>query len=100
MSAYVIANVRITDPDRYSEYVKLTPGSIATFGGRFIVRAGRAETLEGQVQANRVVILEFDSYELAKDWYESDGYRSARALRQSAAVSSLILVDGVKGTPA
>ena len=96
MSAYVIANIRITHPERYAEYVKLTPGSIAPFGGRFIVRGGRAETLEGEVAANRIVILEFGSYEKAKDWYESEGYRAARALRQSAAVSSLMLVDGIK----
>jgi len=97
MSAYVIANVKITDPTRYAEYVKLTPASIAPFGGRFIARGGRAEKLEGATEANRVVILEFDNYEHAKDWYESEGYRVAKSLRQSASVSSLILVDGVKG---
>ncbi len=97
MSAYVIANVKITNPTRYAEYVKLTPPSVVPFGGRFIARGGRAENLEGATEANRVVILEFDSYERAKDWYESEGYRVAKALRQSASVSSLILVDGVKG---
>lgn len=97
MSAYVIANVKITDPTRYAEYVKLTPASIAPYGGRFIARGGRAENLEGATEANRIVILEFDEYERAKDWYESEGYRVAKALRQSASVSSLILVDGVRG---
>jgi uncharacterized protein (DUF1330 family) len=96
MSAYVIANVKITDPTRYAEYVKLPPASIAPYGGRFIARGGRAEKLEGAPEANRVVILEFDNYERAKDWYESEGYRVAKALRQSASVSSLILVDGMK----
>ncbi len=96
MSAYVIANIRITDPERYAEYIKLTPGSVAPFGGRFIVRGGRAENLEGDIQANRIVILEFERYEKAKAWYESEGYRAAKALRQSAAVSSLILVDGIQ----
>ncbi|MEX2150609.1 MAG: DUF1330 domain-containing protein [Steroidobacteraceae bacterium] len=97
MSAYVIANVKVTDPTRYAEYVKLTPPSIVPFGGRFLARGGPAENLEGATEANRVVILEFDSYERARDWYESEGYRVAKALRQSASVSSLILVDGVKG---
>jgi uncharacterized protein (DUF1330 family) len=96
MSAYVIANIRITDPERYAEYVKLTPGSVAPFGGRFIVRGGRAENLEGEIPPNRIVILEFDSYEMAKNWYQSEGYRAARALRQSASISSLILVDGIQ----
>lgn len=94
MSAYVIANVRITNPERYAQYVQLTPVSILPFGGRFIVRGGRAEKLEGAIEANRIVIIEFDSYERAKDWYESEGYRHAKELRQSASVSSLILVEG------
>ena len=95
MSAYVIANVKITNPERYAQYIQLTPASILPFGGRFIVRAGRALKLEGTIEANRIVIIEFDSYERAKDWYESEGYRHAKELRQSASVSSLILVDGV-----
>ena len=95
MPAYVIAQVEIRDPERYKEYVKLTPATIAAFGGRFIVRGGKAERLEGHLPANRIVILEFDSYERAKDWYESDAYQGPKALRQSASVASLILVEGV-----
>ena len=97
MSAYVIANVKVTDPTRYAEYVKLTPPSVVPYGGSFRARGGRAENLEGETEANRIVILEFDSYERARDWYESEGYRAAKALRQSASVSSLIIVDGVSG---
>ena len=95
MSAYVIAQVKIKDPERYAQYVQLTPASILPYGGRFIVRGGRAEKLEGAIEVNRIVILEFDGYERAKDWYESEGYRHAKELRQSASVSSLILVEGV-----
>ncbi len=95
MSAYVIANIEIQDPAHYAEYVKLTPGTVAPFGGRFIVRGGRAEALEGEIPARRIVILEFDSYEKAKAWYESENYRAAKSIRQSAAISSLILVEGV-----
>lgn len=96
MTAYVIANIDVKDPARYAEYIKLTPGSIAPFGGRFIVRGGHAEKLEGDIPANRIVVLEFDSYEMAKAWYESEIYRAAKAVRQSASVGSLILVEGVK----
>lgn len=96
MSAYVIANVDIRDPVRYAEYVKLTPATVALFGGRFIARGGKAERLEGDTAANRVVLLEFDTYEQAKAWYDSESYRDIRAVRQSASVGSLILVDGVK----
>lgn len=96
MSAYVIANVDVRDPARYAEYVKLTPVTVAPFGGRFIARGGKSERLEGDTAANRVVILEFDTYEQAKAWYDSESYRAARAVRQSASVGSLILVDGIK----
>lgn len=96
MSAYVIANIDVRDPARYADYVKLTPATIAPFGGRFIARGGKSERLEGDTAANRIVILEFDTYEQAKAWYDSEGYRAARAVRQSAAAGSLILVDGIK----
>ncbi|MGH7946546.1 MAG: DUF1330 domain-containing protein [Opitutaceae bacterium] len=94
MSAYVIANVDVRDPARYAEYIKLTPDTVAPFGGRFIVRGGRAEKLEGDIPANRIVVLKFDTYEQAKAWYESENYRAARAVRQSASIASLILVAG------
>ena len=96
MSAYVIANVDIRDPATYAEYIKLTPVTIASFGGRFIARGGKSERLEGEMPANRIVILKFDTYEQAKAWYDSEGYRAARAVRQSASIGTLILVDGVK----
>ncbi|MGH8196758.1 MAG: DUF1330 domain-containing protein [Steroidobacteraceae bacterium] len=96
MAAYVIANVEVRDPARYAEYIKLTPATVAPFGGRFIVRGGRAEKLEGDVAVNRIVVLEFDNYEKAKAWYESEGYRVAKAVRQSASVASLILVEGTQ----
>jgi uncharacterized protein (DUF1330 family) len=94
MKAYVIANIDVQDPSRYGEYIKLTPGTIAPFGGRFIARGGRSERLEGNTPAHRIVVLEFPSYEQAKAWYDSDGYRVAMAIRQSASTGSLILVEG------
>lgn len=94
MSAYVIANVDVRDPSRYAEYIKLSPGTVAAFGGRFIARGGRSETLEGDAPAKRLVILEFESYEKAKAWYDSEDYRVARAIRQSASTGSFLLVEG------
>jgi uncharacterized protein (DUF1330 family) len=96
MKGYVIAQVEVQDPARYADYVKLTPGTIAPFGGRFIVRGGRAERLEGDIPVNRVVILEFPSYDHAQAWYESEGYRVAMAIRRSASKGTLILVEGVE----
>ncbi|HWN05796.1 MAG TPA: DUF1330 domain-containing protein [Steroidobacteraceae bacterium] len=94
MKAYVIAQIDVQDPVRYADYVKLTPGTIEQFGGRFIARGGRAEKLEGDIAVNRVVVLEFPSYQQAKAWYESDGYRVAMAIRRSSSKGSLILVEG------
>lgn len=96
MKAYVIANIHVMNPERYRDYIKLTPGSIAPFGGRFIARGGRSEKLEGEMPANRMVMIEFPSYEKAKAWYDSAEYRKALAIRQSASTGTLILVEGVE----
>lgn len=95
MSAYVVAQIEITDPDRYAQYVKQVPATIARYGGRYLARGGKAEALEGWLAGKRIAIVEFDSYERAKDWYESDDYRGPKALRQGASISSLVLVDGI-----
>lgn len=95
MKAYIIVDVNITDPARYEDYKKLTPGSLVPFGGRFIVRGGEAETLEGSWKPGRVVVVEFPSLEKAKAWWSSDGYAPAKALRQSASVTQMILVEAV-----
>ncbi len=96
MSAYIIANVNVLDPATYKEYVKQSPATISAYGGRFLARAGKAEALEGDVTPNRVVVLEFPSYERAREWWDSEMYRMPKALRQSASKASFILVDGVR----
>jgi uncharacterized protein (DUF1330 family) len=95
MKSYVIVNVAIHDPERYKEYIKAATPTVAAHGGRYIVRGGRAEKLEGDVSVNRIVVLEFPSYQQAKNWYESAEYRAALAIRQSCASGALILAEGV-----
>ena len=94
MKAYVIVDVRITDPEKYEAYKKLTPGSLVPFEGKFIVRGGDTETLEGSWKPGRIVILEFPSLNQARAWWSSEGYAPAKALRQSASVTQMILVEG------
>lgn len=94
MKAYVIVDVRITDPEKYDAYKKLTPGSLVPFEGKFIVRGGETETLEGSWKPGRIVILEFPSLEKARAWWSSEGYAPAKALRQSASETDMILVEG------
>lgn len=94
MSAYIIVDVKVTDPARYEEYKKLTPGSLAPYQGKFIVRGGATETLEGDWNPGRIVVVEFPSSERAKAWWSSDGYAPAKAIRQAASITRMILVEG------
>jgi uncharacterized protein (DUF1330 family) len=95
MAGYVIAEVDITDPQGFEEYRKMVPSTIEAYGGRFVVRGGKTETLEGQWQPKRLVIIQFDSVERAKQWWASEEYRDAKALRQRTAVTNLVIVEGV-----
>lgn len=98
MAAYIIGRVKVTDWPRYSEYMKLTPGVIAQYGGRFIARGGESMTLEGQEETDRVVILEFPTFEAAKQFFHSEEYQRARTLREGAAVAQFFAIDGVPMT--
>jgi uncharacterized protein (DUF1330 family) len=95
MPAYLIANVDVKDAAAYEKYRELAPATIEQFGGRFLARGGQVESLEGDWAAKRLVIIEFPSMDRAKAWWSSDEYGPAKALRQSVAVSSLTLVDGI-----
>jgi uncharacterized protein (DUF1330 family) len=95
MPAYVIAEVTVTDPATMEEYRKRVPATLAPFGGRFIVRGGAHQTVEGDWKPNRLVILEFPSMEHAHRWYDSDEYREPKAMRLRAGRTNVVLVDGV-----
>ena len=94
MPAYVIARVEVTDWDKYNEYLKVGPGTLAQYGGRFIARAGEVVTLEGPEETRRMVILEFPSMAQAKAWYNSKEYQEAKKLRAGASIGSLVAIDG------
>jgi len=95
LAAYVIANITIEDPVRYEDYKRMVPGSLAPFGGRFIVRGGNVEALEGSWHPERLVIIEFPSVERARAWWNSREYAEARALRQATSTGTLLLLEGV-----
>ncbi len=95
MSAYIIVEVDIKDHVRYEDYKRLTPASIAAYGGRFIVRGGKAELIEGDQEPKRIVVLEFENTERAKAWWNSPEYSEAKNLRYATAESRMILVEGV-----
>ena len=96
MTAYVIANVKVSDPERYKGYTALSPGAVAAAGGRFIVRGGAVEVLEGNWQPGRLVILEFETMAAARAFYDSALYRQAREARAGATESfDMVCVEGV-----
>ncbi len=95
MSAYVMVEIEIHDQVRYKEYVAMVQPTIDAYGGRFIVRGGSAENLEGDWEPKRIVVLEFESVERAKAWWASDEYGPAKELRQSASTARMIVVEGV-----
>ena len=97
MSAYVVVQVDIKDPERFEDYRAMVPASLAAYGGRYVVRGGALETLEGSWQPSRMVIIEFDSVEQAKRWWDSDEYREARDLRQATADTQMIVIEGYQG---
>ena len=88
MTAYLIADIEITDPEGYQEYRRLVPQSVAAFGGRFLARGGRTEALEGNWQPKRLVVIEFPSMEKLEAWYRSPEYAPALALRMRCAASA------------
>lgn len=97
MAAYVIGEIEVTDPQVYEEYRRQVPAVVAQYGGRFIVRGGAVEPLEGGWSPKRLVALEFPSMEQARKWYHSPEYTPLIALRQKASRGRLVLVEGPSG---
>jgi uncharacterized protein (DUF1330 family) len=95
MAAYLIVEIEVTDPVRYEDYKKMAETSVAAFGGRYVVRGGLVDTLEGDWHPARLVMLEFPSAERAREWWSSELYRPGKELRQATARSRMILVRGV-----
>lgn len=96
MAAYMIARINVTDWDRYKEYMKVTPGIITKYEGRFIVRGGETVTLEGPEEKWRIVIIEFPDLQKAKSFYNSADYTEARKIREGAALTQFVAVDGLE----
>ena len=95
MSAYLIADITVTDQERYEDYKILAPPAISAYGGKYVACSGKAENLEGDWEPDRIVILEFESMERAKQFIESTEYREARTLRHKTAKSKMIVVEGL-----
>jgi uncharacterized protein (DUF1330 family) len=97
MAAYVIGEIEVTEPQGYEEYRRQVLPVVTKYGGRFIVRGGKAEALEGTAPGQRLVVLEFPSMEQARKWYHSTEYAPLIALRQKHSRGRLVLVEGIAG---
>ena len=95
MAAYVVYQGEVLDPERYDEYKTKGAASILAAGGRYLVRGGDVEVLEGEPPAGRTVVLEFPTMQAAIDWYRSDEYTEIRKIREGAARARMYVVDGV-----
>ena len=95
MAGYVIADIEITDSALYEEYRKVSGATIAKYGGRYLAPGGsKFERLEGDWTPKRLVVVQFESAERAKEWWASEEYREAKQLRQRSAKTNLVVVEG------
>ena len=95
MAGLIIVDIEVTDPVRYEEYKRLASAAIAAHGGRYLVRGGRSEVLDGEWTPRRLVVLEFDSVQQAKAWRASPEYAEAKKVRETCARANMIVVEGV-----
>jgi uncharacterized protein (DUF1330 family) len=98
--AYVVLDVTVTDPEIYARYRDLGPPTVAAYGGKYLVRGGAIESLEGSWSPARFVILEFPTKERARAWWSSAEYAPAKALRQAGTRTEMLLLEGVPTEPA
>ena len=99
MAAYFIANITVTNPEGYTRYIERAPATIAAHGGRYLVRGGAHETVEGAWTPDRVVVLEFKDRETALAWYNSKEYQAILPDRTANTTGSAILIEGVAPPP-
>ena len=95
MTAYVIVDINVTDPIRYEEYKELAAPTVELYGGKYIARGGKTEALEGDWSPTRLVILQFDNMDQARNWVNSTEYSEARALRHQTAISNMVVIEGL-----
>ena len=95
MPAYVVVDVVVRDRDAYERYKQMAAPTVSAYGGRYVVRGGSTQTLEGSWAPSRLVILEFPTAEAGRAWWNSPEYQPAKALRQTCAGTDMLLVEGV-----
>jgi len=95
MAAYALIEIEVTDPETYARYRELAPAIVAAFGGKYLMRGGATETVEGTWQPERLVILEFPSMERLHAFYNAPEYQEAKALRQRSTRTTMVFCEGL-----
>lgn len=95
MPAYIIVEIEVTDPVGYEEYKRQAAATVEQYSGKYIVRGGACETLEGDWKPKRIVVLQFNNMEGAKAWLNSSEYVEPRKQRHRTAKTRMILVEGL-----
>ena len=94
MNGYVVIDTEVVDQEAFAEFVERIPGAMAANGGRFVVRGGQSQVAEGDWTPQRLVIMEFESYEAANAFLDSDEYTALDELRHRAVKSNIVVVEG------
>ena len=97
MTAYIVADITVTNPDGYAPYRELAHRTITAHGGRYIARGGEVQPLDGNWNASRVVIIEFPSMDAARKWYHSPEYQEALKVRLANSTGRVLLTEGLPG---
>jgi uncharacterized protein (DUF1330 family) len=95
LAVYAVVNVRVTDPYHYAEYRAKAPDTISHYGGKYLARGGAVKVLEGNWHPRRLVILEFESMERFREWYDSPEYAPLKHLRGEASATEFVVVEGL-----
>ena len=93
-AGYIIAQIDVSDPDAFEEYRKVVPETIQQYGGEYLIRGGQQEQLEG-TNNPRTVVLRFDSFDRAREWYYSAEYEKPKSMRQAASKGNVVVVEGM-----
>ena len=94
-SGYVIAQLKVTNPENYKEYVSQVSAVVKKFGGEYLVRNGEYQVVEGEDNFPRIAIIKFPTYEKALEWYNSDEYKPIKEIRLANSKGSNIVVRGI-----
>jgi uncharacterized protein (DUF1330 family) len=95
MPAYAILDLKVFDKERLQEYIKVAPEIIKKLGGKIIVRGGEFNTVEGNWNPEKIVMIEFPDYKTANNWWNSDAYKKATELRKQGANTNVLIIDGI-----